>query len=154
MQMVEWTLDVLDQVMMSGRWLSFGSAYVKCTGASVDADQRHLRCIGRYRLTGENCDSDGCEHCCLSAGAARLSEGSERALPQHLKTLQAVLPCPERLKHARVPLGFIVAVRRLLCTAVTAKEALKAYHLSTEDLQRLPICKVGRECAIQGRPAR
>ena len=75
-------------------------------------------------------------------GAARQSEGSERALPQHLRTLQAVLPCPEHLKHARVPLGFMVAVRRLLCRAIPAKEALKAYHLSAEDLQRLPTCKV------------
>ena len=82
----------------------------------------------------------------MSAGAARQSEASERALPQHLVTLRAVLPCPERLKHARVPLGFMVAVRRLLCKAIPAKEALKAYHLSAEDLQRLPICKVGCEC--------
>ena len=98
----------------------------------------------------ENRDSCGCEHRCVSTGAARQSEGSERALPQHLRTLQAVLPCPVHMQHARAPPGFMVAVRRLLCRAIPAREALKAYHLSAEDLQRLPICKVGCECLIQG----
>ena len=105
-----------------------------------------MLCSYCYRLTGRDCNSGGCEHCSLSAGAARQSEASERALPQHLVTLRAVLPCPKRLKHARVPLGFMVAVRRLLCRAIPVKEALKVYHLFAEDLQRLPICKVGCEC--------
>ena len=109
-----------------------------------------MLCTCCFRLTGRGCSSGGCEHCSLSAGAARQSEASERALPQHLVTLRAVLPCPERLKHARAPLGFIVAVRRLLCRAIPAKEALKVYHLSAEDLQRLPICKVGFGCLVQG----
>ena len=73
-------------------------------------------------------------------------EGPERALPEHMRTLQALLPRPEHLKHAPVPLGFIVEVRRLLCRAIPAREALRTYHLSAGDLDRLPIYKV-RCCA-------
>lgn len=69
-------------------------------------------------------------------------EGSERALPEHMRTLQALLPRPQHLKHAPVPLGFIVEVRRLLCRAIPAREALKTYHLSAQDVGSLPICKV------------
>lgn len=58
-----------------------------------------------------------------------------------MQTLQAVLPRPQHLKHACVPLGFIIEVRRLLCRAIPAKEAMKTYHLGAQDLQRLPVCK-------------
>ena len=68
-------------------------------------------------------------------------EGSERALPEHMRTLQALLPRPQHLKDAPVPLGFIVAVRRLLCRAIPAREALRTYHLSAQDLGGLPVCK-------------
>ena len=73
---------------------------------------------------------------------ARGPEGPERALPEHMRTLQALLPRPERLRHAPVPLGFIVEVRRLLCRAIPAREALRTYHLSAGNLDRLPIYKV------------
>ena len=73
---------------------------------------------------------------------ARGSEGSERAPPEHVRTLQALLPRPEHLKHAPVPLGFIVEVRRLLCQAIPARDALRTYHLSAQDLESLPVCKV------------
>ena len=59
-----------------------------------------------------------------------------------MRTLQAVLPRPQALKHSRVPLGFMVEVRRLLCRAILAKQALRMYQLSAQELQTLPVCKV------------
>ena len=72
----------------------------------------------------------------------RRSEASDKALPEHMRTLQAILPHPKHSKHAPVPLGFIVEVRRLLCSAIPAREALKTYRLSAQDIAQLPIYKV------------
>lgn len=92
----------------------------------------------------------GCEDPLLHAATeashvlpgVRWSEGSERTPPEHVRTLQALLPQPEHLKDAPVPLGFIVEVRRLLCRAIAARDALKTYHLSAQDLESLPVYKV------------
>ena len=73
--------------------------------------------------------------------------GTERAPPEHVRALQALLPRPQHLKHAPVPLGFIVEVRRQLCRAIPARDALRTYHLSAQDLESLPVYKVC-SCAL------
>ena len=77
-----------------------------------------------------------------------MGAGLARALPQHMRTLQTVLPRPQALKHSRVPLGFMVEVRRLLCRAIPARQALRMYQLSAQELQRLPVCKVRHPAPI------
>ena len=59
-----------------------------------------------------------------------------------MRTLQAVLPRPQALKHSRVPLGFMIEVRGLLCRAIPEKQALRMYQLTAQELQTLPVCKV------------
>ncbi|CAL5229746.1 g13128 [Coccomyxa viridis] len=102
--------------------------------------------VWRWPDSQVNVDADVWQACLHSLGlgpskGGRGPEGPERALPEHMRTLQALLPRPEHLKHAPVPLGFIVEVRRLLCRAIPAREALRTYHLSAGDLDRLPIYK-------------
>ena len=104
----------------------------------------------RVRLGGPaSAYSFGDTLCPLLPGV-RWPEGSDRALPEHMRTLQALLPRPQHLKRARVPLGFIVEVRRLRCRAIPAREAMKTYLLSAQDLDSLPVYKVC--CRAHGKP--
>lgn len=80
--------------------------------------------------------------CVFPGGLRAVGVGSARVLPQQVRTLQAVLPRPQALKHSRVPLGFMIEVRGLLCRAIPAKLALRAFQLSARELQTLPVCKV------------